>query len=210
MVKKTDLRILRTEKNLKNALLELLQEKDLRTISVSDIYIRAFCSRNTFYDHYANKEDLYEGIINETVSHIEGVFKPLVSGKAGVSEEIYEQCLINIIRGFNGDAAILSIILRQDTELFVKHVMKLISSEIEESLCSLVPYANHVEINMYNRYISAGMAGFIIEWLRHTDLSVSEAGIYLRTLHSGTMKSIAESFAGTIKQKPEQQEIEKL
>jgi hypothetical protein len=88
--------------------------------------------------------------------------------------------------------------------------MKLISSEIEESLCSLVPYANHVEINMYNRYISAGMAGFIIEWLRHTDLSVSEAGIYLRTLHSGTMKSIAESFAGTIKQKPEQQEIEKL
>ena len=210
MVKKTDLRILRTEKNLKNALLELLQEKDLRAISASDIYTKAFCSRNTFYDHYANKEDLYEGIINETVSHIEGVFEPLVSDKAGASEEIYEHCLINIIKGFNGDAAVLSIILRQDTELFIKHMMSLISSELEESLCSLVPYASHVEIEMYNRYISAGMAGFIAEWLRHTDLSVSEAGIYLKTLHSGTMKSIAESFAGTAKQKPEQQGLEEL
>jgi hypothetical protein len=39
---------------------------------------------------------------------------------------------------------------------------------------------------------------------------VSEAGIYLKTLHSGTMKSIVESFAGTAKQKPEQQGLEEL
>ncbi|EHI75234.1 TetR family transcriptional regulator [Streptococcus criceti] len=49
---KKDLRFEKTEKNLQEAFLHLLQAKDLTKISVKEICQLAQVSRNAFYQHY--------------------------------------------------------------------------------------------------------------------------------------------------------------
>lgn len=53
-----DPRVARTKKWLKNALLELIEEKEYKKIAVSEITDRAELSRPTFYLHYKTKDDL--------------------------------------------------------------------------------------------------------------------------------------------------------
>ena len=50
-----DKRILKTKKNLKNTLLELLNEKAFEQITVKEICERSATSRITFYTHFADK-----------------------------------------------------------------------------------------------------------------------------------------------------------
>lgn len=60
--RKVDKRILRTESNLKEALLSLLQDIDFEKITVKNICAQAKVNRITFYDHYKDKYDILNSI----------------------------------------------------------------------------------------------------------------------------------------------------
>lgn len=62
-----DLRIKRTQKAIKSAFFELLDEKSFEHISVKDITDRALISRNTFYLHYADKYELLNKVCDELI-----------------------------------------------------------------------------------------------------------------------------------------------
>lgn len=65
MVKKTDLRIIKSEKSIRNAFLELMKEKGYANITITDIAKKAMINRKTFYMHYETKENLYNTITDE-------------------------------------------------------------------------------------------------------------------------------------------------
>ncbi|PLT32802.1 TetR/AcrR family transcriptional regulator [Bacillus sp. V5-8f] len=54
----TDLRVIRTKESIRDALVELIEEKGFDTITVKDITTRAKINRGTFYAHYQDKYDL--------------------------------------------------------------------------------------------------------------------------------------------------------
>jgi AcrR family transcriptional regulator len=58
-----DPRVLRTKKMLLKSLQRLLEEKNIDQISVADIAEGATLNRATFYDHYADKFALLEGLV---------------------------------------------------------------------------------------------------------------------------------------------------
>lgn len=58
-----DLRIQKTQKSIKQAFFELIEEEGFDHISVKDITARAMISRNTFYLHYSDKFDLLNKIL---------------------------------------------------------------------------------------------------------------------------------------------------
>ena len=62
-----DLRIQKTQKSIKQAFFELIEEEGFDHISVKDITARAMISRNTFYLHYSDKFDLLNKICDELV-----------------------------------------------------------------------------------------------------------------------------------------------
>ncbi|MFP5115523.1 TetR/AcrR family transcriptional regulator [Bacillaceae bacterium C204] len=66
----TDLRIVKTKEALHNALLELLKEKSLEIISISEICRKARVNRGTFYLHYAQIEDLFEEYFKEITADL--------------------------------------------------------------------------------------------------------------------------------------------
>lgn len=60
---KLDLRVRRTRKRLRNAFMELMQEKSFRAMTVQDITERAEINRATFYAHYADKFELHDEML---------------------------------------------------------------------------------------------------------------------------------------------------
>jgi AcrR family transcriptional regulator len=60
-----DLRVRRTRKLLKQALIELTIEKGFAAVTVQDIADRAMVNRATFYRHYLDKYDLLDQYMSE-------------------------------------------------------------------------------------------------------------------------------------------------
>ncbi|MSR06755.1 MAG: TetR/AcrR family transcriptional regulator [Gemmatimonadetes bacterium] len=56
--KRTDRRIQRTQRRLKEALIGLIDTRDYDAISISEIVEAADVGRSTFYSHYTSKDDL--------------------------------------------------------------------------------------------------------------------------------------------------------
>ena len=68
--KKTDRRSLKTQRLLKEALAELLTEKELRQLTVQEVSDKADVHRVTFYKHYYDIYDLYEHLEKEVLSEL--------------------------------------------------------------------------------------------------------------------------------------------
>ena len=61
----TDRRIKYTKMVLRQALLEILQEKPIDRVTVKEICDRADINRSTFYVHYGSPQELFDGIQQE-------------------------------------------------------------------------------------------------------------------------------------------------
>jgi AcrR family transcriptional regulator len=66
-----DPRVARSTSALGRALIELIQERDLREITVQAILDRAGVGRTTFYAHYRNKED----VLHSSFEHLFAAFE---------------------------------------------------------------------------------------------------------------------------------------
>lgn len=64
---------IRSRKLIKEALADLLQEKPLDKITVTDVVNRAQINRGTFYAHYADIPDVINHLIQNTFSDIREV-----------------------------------------------------------------------------------------------------------------------------------------
>ena len=65
-----DKRVKRSKSALKETLLELLMDKDIDDITISEIVKNANYNRGTFYSHFASKERLLDEIIQETLTEM--------------------------------------------------------------------------------------------------------------------------------------------
>jgi AcrR family transcriptional regulator len=74
-VAKVDRRILKTQQSLKNAVLELMTEKNFDDITIQDIADRADLNRGTLYLHYQDKFDLVEKLIDTHFNELDEMDK---------------------------------------------------------------------------------------------------------------------------------------
>lgn len=72
-----DLRVRRTHRLLREALLALIEERGFDALTVGEIASRAMVSRAAFYRYYQDKYDLAEQIFEETFQAIVNAFDPL-------------------------------------------------------------------------------------------------------------------------------------
>ncbi|MFJ7933935.1 TetR/AcrR family transcriptional regulator [Sporosarcina sp. NPDC096371] len=71
----TDLRVIRTKESIRNALVELIEEKGFEAITVKDIASKARINRGTFYAHYVDKNDLMNKCQENILNDIKGIVK---------------------------------------------------------------------------------------------------------------------------------------
>lgn len=68
MNKKTDLRVVKTKKNIKESFISLLGNKSFNDITVQNILDTALINRSTFYKYYKDKFDLAEQLSSEYIA----------------------------------------------------------------------------------------------------------------------------------------------
>jgi len=101
MEHKKDLRIIKTENNIRTTFIQLLSEKDFNSITVQDILDRALINRSTFYKHYTDKYNLAETIAENFIDEFRSLanfkllnretFKELLNVKNKLLKELYAQ-----------------------------------------------------------------------------------------------------------------------
>ena len=69
----------RSKKNIKDAMLELMYEKEFSRITVNELLVKAGISRGTFYAHFANLEDVRQQLISDLFDYADSLgadYKP--------------------------------------------------------------------------------------------------------------------------------------
>ncbi len=83
-----DRRVRRTKRRLKDALLQLINERDYDTITIEDLTERADVGRSTFYSHFTSKDDLlFSGFDHWLLSLTEGPTEPKSGDEEGPDDE---------------------------------------------------------------------------------------------------------------------------
>lgn len=72
--RKPNRQVLRTQKLLQEALIDLVQEQDFDSLKIQDITDRADLGRATFYIHYKDKEDLLTAVVDQFRQDLEEQF----------------------------------------------------------------------------------------------------------------------------------------
>lgn len=169
--KKTDPRILRTRQLIRDAFVQLLQEKDIEKITVNSIAERATINRVTFYLHYRDIPDMLEKMADEM---IEDIVQALSSTPIDENAEdgVNGPKMVQFIEHIAEQAEFYKVILAtKRTPIFMERLLELVTEMMEENLekegdRSFISKASiPTDIAMW--YISSALFGTIIGWLRN-------------------------------------------
>ena len=171
----TDLRIIKTQERLQNALLELLSTKELKTITVKEICTLAGISRNAFYQHYRYKEDLYDQMVAQATERIRDSLTRVVSDVSMIRENTVITYSKRIINGISEVRKLIYVMLKGDDGAFLRQLTNLIFAQLLANALPFFDVNDSKELRLYYEFLSAGMAAFIIKWVSEEDASEEKA-----------------------------------
>ncbi len=171
----TDLRIIKTQERLQNALLDLLREKKLKAITVKEICDQAGISRNAFYQHYGYKEDLYDQMVSQATEEIRNSLAPIIPDPSHIDHNAVRKFSQKFIDGISKVRELIYVMLKGDDGIFLRQMTDLI---FDQNMKNALPFYNvndSKELRLYYEFLSAGQAAFIIKWILDDELTKQEA-----------------------------------
>lgn len=69
---KEDLRVVKTKRNIKSVMMELLKKKPIEKITVTELASHALINKGTFYHHYSDIYDLYQELVSDFIENTIG------------------------------------------------------------------------------------------------------------------------------------------
>jgi len=160
-----DRRVMRTKRMLRQALVELIQEKEFQKITVTDVVKHADINRGTFYTYYRDVYDLLEKVENEMIEE----FRLIHDENLPSSEHRYSQQLVSNLHplleqavGFlEKNRTMVCALLRASTTDGFKDKM---IRTIEDLRLSVLPDTQEKEIFL-TRFLAAGAVGVMSKWI---------------------------------------------
>lgn len=170
MEEKVDLRIVKTKKTLREALLSLISEKDFDKIAVTEICNRALVNRMTFYKYYEDKYQLLDYLFEElTKDLIVKIDK--MPHKANEDEldfvirvlkEVYSFCL-----DYNGP---LASIAEQSNVQIIKTLSRVCLEHIKTLFEKISQEHNYTfPVDMVSYFIYGGFSSLFYYWLTNQE-----------------------------------------
>ena len=175
MMNFTDLRIMKTQEQLQNALLELLETKELKEITVKEICDRAGISRNAFYQHYGYKEDLYDQMVARATEGIRDSLTPVIPDASHLSQDAVVSYAKHIVEGISQVRDLIYVMLKNDNGIFLRQLTDLIFGQNLTNALSFFDIEDSRELRLYYEFLSGGMSAFIIKWVLEGGLTEDQA-----------------------------------
>ncbi|MEK4560684.1 TetR/AcrR family transcriptional regulator [Staphylococcus sp. FSL K6-3157] len=159
----TDIRILKTKRTTRKALITLLKNKKFDQITVKDICQQAEISRGTFYLHYKDKYDLvYQYQIDMMQKGSEKV-KQLIDTDRNL-------LFFNMINFWNNEAELLLLLISKNGSVDIQNQVKsMLQNHIEKNILYFVnpPRLNEKEKHYFAIFLSNAVFGIIQEWVNN-------------------------------------------
>ncbi len=178
----TDLRVLKTQERLQNALLELLKTKELKAITVKEICDNAGISRNAFYQHYGYKEDLYEQMVARVTERIRESLNPIIPDLSHVSPDAVADFAKRFVDSIAEVKELIRVMLKSDDGRFLRQLTDLMFGQNLSHSIERFGVEDSEELRLYYEFLSAGMAAFVLKWVSDDQLSARDAGKLLTNL----------------------------
>ena len=167
-----DRRSRRTAIALQQGLVELLLEKPLREITISEVTNAADVSRTTFYLHYKNIEDLFhtmeqgiflqfEAIIHRSMADEQNILHVEFDEKGKASMPALEE-----VFHFISDNPDLSVVLLNNPDsTFLDRIWVTGQDAFNERLATLQPRMDVRQLEYYYILVISGIRGVIEYWI---------------------------------------------
>ena len=159
---KSESKYFNTALRMSEALIALLEEKDLEYITVKEICHQAGVNRSTFYLHYSDIPGLLAEVENEMMEEMQRAIRehPIDPGKDTVYYFI--QDLFHVL---DENRQIASALVGPHGDIgFVHKLEQLLEEKSRESLAALVPEKTG-EMKYFYSYCLNGCLGFVKTWL---------------------------------------------
>lgn len=184
-----DRRVRRTQKLLKESLLELMDQKEFKNISIKDITELADLNRGTFYLHYTDTYSLLQEMESEVLKD----FQEIVSDRCNAFEKDSLLHVINpIIEYIEKNKKICKTFFENNASNdFVNRFHQLILKNGTAIIKEQYPNAGEVTLNYFFEFITYGLTGVLKLWL-DTDMKQpkEEIALMVDKIIMGTAKSL--------------------
>ena len=175
-----DRRPQKTKRALKNVLVDLLQTRDLQTISIKEITDLADISRGTFYLHFDDIFALYQAIESDVIENITAIIQKKVPIQ---DEDELDKIIGSIFEYLTDHIKECDALLRTDSASFLSGVFERNRPRVSETWESAYGSKEHMQAYSYI-FLSHGFAGILKHWSAFGKLETPRqiAGIVKRLL----------------------------
>ncbi|MEE1295969.1 MAG: TetR-like C-terminal domain-containing protein [Bifidobacterium sp.] len=177
-----------TRSVLQDTMVELLREKSLPQITVSELCAQADVNRSTFYAHYDDMADLLHDVENDAIDFVSDAFEDLLSqtDPTAASAAIHRIC-----EYIAENRSHLQVLMSRRADLdFQRRLMSLIYQHDEE-IMQLQPAINSPTANrLHLEFAIHGAIGLIQYWLE-TDRAASADEVARTIIDMGVTSGLA-------------------
>lgn len=200
-----DRRIRKTKSSIKHAFTQLLKEKDLEKITISDITNRADINRGTFYLHYEDKYLLLNDMEDECISELSNIakFNEIHGGDVDeISRLFIDKILHNILQHIFDNLEFYQTILQLERK---SRLEEKLSHLIKENMLKYLHIDSEIDgiPKMYfHSYVSGATMSVIKYWVQDTKrISVEDLTQHIyKIVYKGPLKIMAEHRYNQIQQ----------
>ncbi|MGT2948217.1 TetR/AcrR family transcriptional regulator [Streptococcus devriesei] len=188
-MKFTDIRYLRTEKLIFDAFTKLLSEKPYEKITVQDIADEAMINRATFYAHYADKDELQQGIHRQLLQQLSDMIDAAqVTNGDIVQVRKAENLLANFYHSLEKNRSIAKIALKSiSQEIMQENFGKLLREKYADLLekLNVTESGESVPTDFIVAYLTSIFTGTLMWWIKSDfDMPAKELARLVITLVS--------------------------
>lgn len=151
---------IRSRRLIKEALADLLQEKPLDKITVTDVVNRAQINRGTFYAHYADIPDVIHHLIQHTFSTI----REVISEESVSIADIPHALLSRIQNILEEDLDFYQKILNSSASVFMTEQLVQVTTEYLLQKESAFGITNHDQYVLMIRFCAGGLSNLYHDW----------------------------------------------
>ncbi|MCH1625982.1 TetR/AcrR family transcriptional regulator [Ferdinandcohnia quinoae] len=170
--KKQDPRAIRTQRLLKQAFIELMDEREFEQITVQDISDRATVKRVTFYLHYKDKYDLMNQCIDEILNDLHDRINEKVSfsGSYDFLEEQPHPSFVQLFHHIGENYPFYSALLVTNRiPNLASGLLKIIHEFISEGINQIEPNDQNLtaDRNLIIKFVESAFLEVIIWWIEN-------------------------------------------
>lgn len=163
MEKKLDLRIIKTKTALHQALLQLLQKKNLKKISITEICRTANVNRGTFYLHFSDVDDLFTEIFKEIMNNLRLSYQEPHVQTPSFKVEMLNPNTIKIFQHIHKNIAFYEIIISKNVPMMYYY---LLFEEINILVKKDIIIEDSIDEDIYAAYHANTILGIILHWYK--------------------------------------------